>query len=382
MEKHLKNPNIILINLDGLRRDKVSKIPSLQTLENNSYFFNNMFTVAPYTFASLHAVISGMYPSANGVDAYYNMFNFKKDKIETLPQKLKKHGYYTCCDIISNSVMPEQGYDDYRLFDEETVNFESRHEKLIKSLASKEKFFLFLHYTEVHKHLVREIIEKYKYKNDDEYFLFQTQNDERYESYLPMCNQYVSTIINSLKKSGIYENTIVIFFSDHGTSIGEKPGEKFYGVFVYDYTIQVFGLIYNCNFPSKTISQQCSTLDIFPTILDFLGIDSSQNPSLQGKSLLELIKNPSLPDRDVFVETGGLYGPWPSPKKHNVFCLRKNNTKLIYNDTPQTWEFYDLQNDPNETKNIFTDFSEIKSLKEQLISFLQSNKVSTNLTPN
>ena len=38
MEKIPKNPNIILINLDGLRRDKISKIPSLQNLEKNSPF--------------------------------------------------------------------------------------------------------------------------------------------------------------------------------------------------------------------------------------------------------------------------------------------------------------------------------------------------------
>ena len=72
---------------------------------------------------------------------------------------------------------------------------------------------------------------------------------------------------------------------------------------------------------------------------------------IQGKSLLPLISNSTFEDRDVFVETGGLYGPWPSPEKHNVFCVRVNNKKLIYNDTPQTWEFYELDNDPNEINN-------------------------------
>ena len=51
-------------------------------------------------------------------------------------------------------------------------------------------------------------------------------------------------------------------------------------------------------------------------------------------------KNNKAKNREVFVETGGLYGPWPSPHKHNVFCIKFDNGKLIYNDTPQTWEFY------------------------------------------
>lgn len=382
VEKSLQNKNIILINLDGLRRDKVTKISQLNNIKKNSYFFDNMFTVAPYTFASLHAIFSGLYPSKNGVNAYYNIFNFKKNSIETIPQLLQKFGYFTCCDVISKSVMPEQGYDEYRIFDEKTVDFKSRHSELIKFLSSKEKFFLFLHYTEVHKHLVREIVEKYKNHNDSNYYQSIEQNDKRYESYLPHCNDYISAILNSLRESGIYDDTIIIFFSDHGTSIGEKTGEQFYGVFTYDYTIQVFCLIHNIELDKKIITNQCSTIDIYPTIIELLRIPSPKSLTLQGKSLLDLIKNSSTPERDVFVETGGLYGPWPSPRKHNVFCLRKNNFKLIYNDTPQTWEYYDLINDPGEKNNIICNSLEIESLKEQLISFFKANNITTNLTPN
>ena len=69
--------NVILINLDGFRKDKVELCQSLRLLKENSYYFPKMFTVAPYTFASLPAVFSGMYPSRNGANAYCNMFNFK-----------------------------------------------------------------------------------------------------------------------------------------------------------------------------------------------------------------------------------------------------------------------------------------------------------------
>ena len=69
-----KNYNIILVNLDGMRRDKVDFCPSLDKLKNKSYFFPLMDTVSPYTFASLHAIFSGMYPSKNGVNGYYNIF--------------------------------------------------------------------------------------------------------------------------------------------------------------------------------------------------------------------------------------------------------------------------------------------------------------------
>ena len=82
------HPNIILINLDGFRFDKINLCPNLIKLKEDSYFFPKMFTVAPYTFAALPAVFSGMYPSSNGANAYYNMFNFKKDEMLNTTRKM------------------------------------------------------------------------------------------------------------------------------------------------------------------------------------------------------------------------------------------------------------------------------------------------------
>ena len=378
------HPNIILINLDGFRFDKIDLCHNLKNLKETSYFFSKMFTVAPYTFAALPAVFSGMYPSRNGSNAYYNMFKFKKNEITTLTEVMKKAGYFTSCDIIDDSVVPDSGFDEYGIYDEENTQFLERHKEIIQKLSKKEPFFLFLHNTETHKHLVRSIVQKYSQKdNDDEYYESQSENHQRYNSYLPLCDDYVAGILDTLKKCGIYENTILIFFADHGTSIGEKKGEKFYGVFSYDYTIKVFCILHIPTKIPKIIDTQCRTIDIFPTISELLGIklDDDEFKMIQGESLLPLITNPSSEDRDVFVETGGLYGPWPSPKRHNVFCARINNKKLIYNDTPQTWEFYELDNDPNEINNKYDVSSkDVIFLKRKLIQFLEENKIKTNIS--
>ena len=58
-------------------------------------------------------------------------------------------------------------------------------------------------------------------------------------------------------------------------------------------------------------------------------------------------------DRIAYVETGGLGGPWPSPNSPNVVCVRTPEYKLIYNKTPNTWEFYDLVSDSQENNNIY-----------------------------
>jgi len=360
--------NIILVNIDGFRKDKIPLCPTLQNIQENSVYFSHMNTVAPYTFASLHAVFSGLYPSKNGVNGYYNIFKFKKNEITTFPELLQNFGYYTAYDIIDDSVIPSQGFDQKNVFDEKTVNFSARHTEMIKELSSKKKFFLFLHYTETHKHLVDAVIQKYKQEsNDDEYFQNKKENNSRFDSYMPYCENYIKSIIDVLKQERIYEKTILILFADHGTSLGEKKGEKFYGVYVYDYTINVFCMLKIPNHHNVTISKQCSTLDIFPTILDLLNIPKENSLELQGESLINFLKNPNEKDRDVFVETGGLYGPWPSPEKHNVFCIKSNWKKLIYNKTPGTWEFYDLKSDPKENNNIYDEHSDIISNYKKIL---------------
>ena len=56
-------------------------------------------------------------------------------------------------------------------------------------------------------------------------------------------------------------------------------------------------------------------------------------------------------------------------EKHNIFCVKIHGKKLIYNDTPQTWEFYDLKNDPNELHNIYDERSKQIGRFEKKVNF-------------
>jgi len=386
--------NIILVTLDGLRNDRIFSSEYMKKFSKESWFFSNMITAAPYTLASLHAIFSGMYPSKNGVNGYYRMFKFKKDHVITLTEVLQKNGFYTSCDIIDEIIVPEKGFSERNIFDEKTVDFKKRHSDLIKKMSKKEKFFLFLHYTEPHRNLVEELNkitthdEYIKSKKklsthlDDPFFDQRKENENRYDSYMPDLENYIKTILDTISECGIQDKTILIFHADHGTSLGEKRGEKFYGVFTYDYTVKVFSFIKVPGKKSQKIDYQCRTIDLFSTILELCQIDPKQIPStVQGESLLPFISQNESSDRKAFVETGGLYGPWPSPNKHNVFCFRHQGKKIIYNDTPNNWEFYDLKNDPHEVNNLFDEGDkETQLYKNELIKFLKLNEISTQIS--
>ena len=373
--------NIILITLDGFRKDKIELSPALKSIKEKSYYFSEMNTNVPYTFAAHHLIFSGMYPSRNGVDGYYKMFNFKKDEITTLAQLLKENNYYTVSETLDESVLPRQGFDEYNLFDEKTVNLKKRHVELINRLSKKEKFFAFLHFTDTHLHYVREIIQKYeKSENDDEYYKSKKENNKKYEACIPLADDYIAEITNALDKNELSKNTLLIIISDHGTSLGEKYDEKFYGVFVYEDTINIFCIMYVPDKSPKIITKQCSTIDLYPTIAELAGVNITKRSKIQGVNLLDLAENSSAENRPIFVETGGLYGPWPSPEKHNIFCVKADGKKLIYNETPETWEFYDLKNDPYELDNKYDENSkEIKNLKKKLMLHFEQNKIITKL---
>lgn len=368
-----------MINLDGLRKDRINLCPNLKSFRDKSNYFSKMITVSPYTLAALHAMMSGTYPSKNGVDAYYHMFRFKKDTIITIAELLKERGYYTKCDVISENILPTKGFDEITTFDEKTVNFEKRHSEIIRNISTREKFFLFLHYEGVHSHVISDVLKKYDPKdNNDEFFTRRFENEQIYDSYMPECDSYVTSILQTIDSLTIADKTIVILFSDHGTSLGEKRGEKFYGVYVYDYTINTFCMIRIPSFVPQIINTQCSILDIFPTIME-IACNSGRIDQIVGTSLFRLIEKPESGDREVFVETGGLYGFWPSPKKHNVFCIRINDKKLIYNAVPQSWEFYDIKNDPEELNNLYDKkLNEVSELKSKILCFFKENNIHIN----
>ena len=81
MSKHSSDYNIILVNLDGLRQDKVEFCDNLNSLKEKSVYFSNMVTVSPYTLTAHHSIITGLYPSQHGIDSYHHMFRFKKNVI-------------------------------------------------------------------------------------------------------------------------------------------------------------------------------------------------------------------------------------------------------------------------------------------------------------
>ena len=369
--------NVILIVIDGSRVDRISKFPIFQKLQKDGTFFSHTITNAPYTLVSMNSIFTGMYGRKNGINAYYHMFQDPKPGCKTLAEYLSENGWYTCGDVMRSSLISQKGFK--KITSQETLDdpdFLKIHSEIIDQIKKDKNpdqpFFAYLHYSKIHHSIKENVFDKYD-DFSEEYFSNKDQNLKNYDTYLEEASDYLEKIYQKILNDNLDSNSIIIVIADHGMGVGEKIGERAYGIFTYDYSIRTFAYFIQPKiFPQGTeISVLTKTIDIMPTILNALEIpEETSCLKIQGKNLLEYINNSNnsmksnsdqneLSGRFAFSETGGVEGPWPSPEEPNVMCIRNFKWKLIHNLTPDNWELYDLEKDPHENENLVDSFPNI-----------------------
>lgn len=120
-----------------------------------------------------------------------------------------------------------------------------------------------------------------------------------YMAAIKYCDAQIGRLIDSLKTHpAIYNNTVFVVISDHGWSQGEKKHWRKDALWETDLRIPF--LIVDMRNPVKQVCMRTvSTFDIFPTLVDMLGLNPPKFDDgtnyLDGYSLMPLMANPNLP---------------------------------------------------------------------------------------
>lgn len=367
-------PNVIFVLLDGARWDRLNQSKEFQEISKEGTLLTNVSTAMPYTIGSINVTFSGLYGKENGIDGYYKMLRLKKS-IKNLPEIFQSQGYFTACDVLTEKIIPNRGFDIHQTHNEYEDDLTKKHPNFIRHCIEKadnKPLFLFLYFSKIHTTTVSEVLKKYEW-DDKKFYDNQEENMQRYDHGFKEAGNYAKLITNELEKLQLKDNTIIIFFADHGTGIGERFGERNYGSFTYEETIRTFYLFISKNIKKNNISDSLrATIDIFPTIIDLANIELEFDRP--GESIVKYLLGDinELGSRSyTFSETGALHGPYPSPEKSNVFAIKSETHKLIYLQTPDKWLFFDLKNDPKELNNIFSGKTEIElKMKEKLLEWI------------
>ncbi len=426
-------PNILFITIDALRADKTygenksSLTPNLDSLISNGVLFKQTISGADQTGSSLASIFTSKFPITSGI----NQFNFSSET-EIILSIFKKNGYHV------ETVIPEhdffrqlsKNFDESYLYPE---NGKSKWNKIgegvgqkiidrISSIENKQPWFFYIHVMDIRHPF--DVSEEF----DDEKF-----GETNYDKIVSSIDIWLGKIVNQIDLS----DTLVVVSADHGENIpvtGEYMGESsktqrairkttksvpFLEKFglkavmnlryasqtykkeilkykltplemrsfntrgantLYDETIRVPLIFSGYSMPSKKIiSELVRQVDIFPTLLEISGLETTSNND--GRSLLSIINGEKVEEIPAYIETGINLSSLLDKKAEILgksIGIRTSSYKYwrARNDSKEDVFLFNLKDDPNEENNISGNNNEIIEQMESKLEKLKGRSVS------
>jgi arylsulfatase A-like enzyme len=363
--------NLIFILVDTLRSDHLRCYgysreisPNIDYLAEKGILFENSLAQSSWTKPSFTSIMTANHPTSVGITG---MNDAVIDNITTVTELLKKEGYYTVA-FISNPYLGRehgfaQGFDEYHTvfptnLSVAKINADELNEEVFKWLDKNKnkKFFLLIFYLDPHTPYappepydklfsavsrVSENLWKEKISNPSKDYLNALIN--LYDGEIRFFDHELGKLFERLKKLNLWEKSLIAFNADHG--------EEFYDHFwwqhnhtLYEELLRVPLIIYGPGLPEGIrVKAPIQHIEIFPTLFDLLGLD--QSDTFTGQSATSLIKNP---DKEINKLS---YHETYMPGKEFI-AARGTKWKIIFNVGKNTYQFFDLKNDPLEKKDL------------------------------
>ncbi|MFA5776707.1 MAG: sulfatase [Patescibacteria group bacterium] len=372
--------NIVLVSLDTVRADVAysGKFTGINTIRKQGVTFLNTVSSSPLTPVSHATVFTGQQPYNHGIRHLFK--ESLNDKSTTLTEVLKQKGYRTgavvSCPGMNKWYGFNRGFDHYddeipRLPDGsdplQTVDVKLRgramkRADLVFDRAKKwldnnkdGNFFLFLHFFDAH----------WPYEAPAKF-----AGDNVYEEEVAYSDHYLNEFNDYLKENGLFDDTLIICFSDHGEDLnglypndkgGEvlgHPEESGHGCLLYEQTQKVLLIIHDSQLPQGIdVDRQVRLVDLAPTLLELADIKS--DPMIfDGQSLVPIILKQEKPQLIAYCETyypeeqtAATGGKYSEAKNKIAYCV-DSRFKTIKHLGVDTMEIYDLITDKYEKNNL------------------------------
>jgi len=396
-----ENPryNVILISIDTLRADHVGAYgyqrettPNVDEFASRAVLFSEAVAPAPQTLPSHASIFTSLIPSHHGGLANFR-FKLSEDAV-TMAEILQDHGYATISfndgGVMSESFGFAQGFDLYDSTPRKS-EFSTRVTPAKEWLSQHQDrpFFLFLHTYEVHLPLAPgdsylELFDSgyagplpdylggkaLRGIRDGDIEINEAELEhiiDLYDATIRSMDDAFQDLIGFLRESGLYDDSLIIFTSDHGEEYGERGRIAVHGPTLFDEVLLVPLII---KFPgdlfaSTVVDSQVRSIDILPTVLDVLRIKAPTR--FDGTSLMDLVGGGT--DRHLPALSEARSGTLAS--------LRDGAWKVIRGK--RTAQLFDLQNDPAEARDLASDNPEqedrLQALLEQILA--SQRRVST-----
>lgn len=294
---HRDDVNVLFILVDTLRAHRLGAYgyerdtsPTIDALAATGVRFEHQLSQSSWTKCSMASMWTGLYPANSHITRFEDAL---PDGALMPAEILREAGFRTAGVYRNGWVAPNfgfaQGFENYgrpvarpSRPDVQRENPTVRHGGLDDDLVDetieflrvhgKERWFLYLHFMDVHEYIY-----------DENTALFGTAYSDVYDNAIRRTNVVLENIIRHLDAEGYRENTLIVFLSDHGEAFGER-GLEGHARYVYRETTEVPFIL---SFPFKLepgieISTRTANVDVWPTVLDLLGLPAM--PNTDGRS--------------------------------------------------------------------------------------------------
>jgi arylsulfatase A-like enzyme len=194
-----------------------------------------------------------------------------------------------------------------------------------------------------------------------------------YMGLIKQIDDQLGVLFDSMSRTGLMENTMIVFTSDHGDYLGDHwMGEK---DLFHDQSVKIPLIVYDPRW-ERTSANVCDELvesvDIVPTLLDAVGGDvSGQSHRIEGRSLVPFLKNETPETWRGYAISEYDYSVLPvavklkiAPRDARLFMVANKKWKYVHAPGFRPMLF-DLANDPQEFADLGAD-PEYASVRDTL----------------
>lgn len=371
---------ILLISIDTLRADALScyraqtpGTPALDALAADSVVFRQARSAAPWTLPAMTSAMTGLSPQ---VHLATGLGDRAPDRLTTIAEVLRRVGYRTAAlvssPLLSRAAHLDQGFQEYTSFPGDAGTKPADPDQL-SGLASrwlrgkeKEKFFLWVHFYDPHtpyeppaaylqgkepppgmrrdltveEHLAIRLRQRDPAAAEREWIR------QLYRAEVRWVDAAVGSLVAELKRSGHYEDTLIVLLSDHGDEFWEH-GRVGHGHTLYEELLRVPFLVKLPGNPGGhrrgEVATPVSTASLAATILDLAGKPlPSRDPA--APSLSPWLRGETVPPEPL-LSTG-------VQRVEEQEAILFGGFKLIRWERSGRQELYDVDHDPEETADL------------------------------
>lgn len=337
-----EGPVVVLLTIDAVRADAIDdpanerRFPSITALKRAGASFARATSAGSQTAVSLSTLFSGRYFSQL-VWAHHGRGPMRfpypaSDPARRFPEILADHGVMTASFCSINFLSGEYGVA--RGFTEETLVAQGRSHamaaEVMKPLLARLRdaqdppLFLYAHLMEPHAPYDRGGVSG--------------TPRERYLAEIKIADRQVGELWRQITRRFPRRGYLIVT-SDHGEAFGEH-GTREHTKTLYEELLHVPLLIRGPGVVPRRIAQHVGLIDLGPTILDLFGVETP--PTFMGQSLVPLLAGGDLPLTRPLLAEGRLRR-----------ALYQGDLKVIDDPRRKVVEAYDLEQDPEETRNLF-----------------------------